>query len=239
VQGDRAAADAELRPLRDDSPMTDAELEEFVSRLSGRLGFAREQVGQAPRGLRTRIGPLVKDATRVRAARDRLLLPGAPGDLLKGLPALQAMSFPPLQVVLLDERQAYDARRDERMKLLGLAPWQIDALPADEKPAPYGAGLFDDLLPRVVEIRREQGRLEQRIALLRHVEALRLFAADHGGKLPEKLSDVALPLPADPFTGKPFEYRPEGSVAHLRGGAPRGEEKNPAFGPRYEVTVRK
>ena len=41
------------------------------------------------------------------------------------------------------------------------------------------------------------------------------------------------------FTGKPFEYRAEGTVAHLRGGAPKGEERNPAFGPRYEVTVRK
>ena len=38
-------------------------------------------------------------------------------------------------------------------------------------------------------VRRAQGRLDQRIALLRHVEALRLYAAEHDGTLPAKLSD--------------------------------------------------
>jgi hypothetical protein len=146
------------------------------------------------------------------------------------------MSFPPLQVILLDEKRAYEVRRDERMKLVALAPWQIDALTADEKPA-GGDGLFADLLPRVADVRREQGRIEQRIALLRHVEALRLYAAGHGGKLPEKLSEVAVPLPTDPFTGKSFEYRPDGTTAYLRVGAPKGGEKNPTFHLRYEVTL--
>ncbi len=35
VQGDRALADKELRAFRDDAPMTDAEVEELVGRLSG------------------------------------------------------------------------------------------------------------------------------------------------------------------------------------------------------------
>jgi hypothetical protein len=88
-------------------------------------------------------------------------------------------------------------------------------------------------------VRRAQGRLEQRIALLRHVEALRLYAAEHDGKLPEKLSDIEVPLPVDPFTGKPFAYKVEGGTAHVRGSPPRGEEKIPAYNVHYEITLRK
>ena len=33
-----------------------------------------------------------------------------------------------------------------------------------------------------------------------------MYAASHASKLPEKLSDAGVPLPADPFTGKPFTY---------------------------------
>jgi hypothetical protein len=81
--------------------------------------------------------------------------------------------------------------------------------------------------------------LEQRIALLRHVEALRLYAAEHDGKLPDKLSDIDVPLPDDPVTGKPFAYKVEEGTAHLRGSPPRGEEKNPAYNVHYEITLRK
>ncbi len=72
---------------------------------------------------------------------------------------------------------------------------------------------------------REAG-LEQQIALLRHVEALRLFAAEHDGKLPATLSDISVPLPLDPVTGKPFVYTVTGATAHLRGGrTSRREER--------------
>ena len=77
------------------------------------------------------------------------------------------------------------------------------------------------------------------MALLRHVEALRLYAAAHDGKLPEGLFEVAVPLPPDPFTGKPFVYRVEAATAHLRGSPPRGEGKNPRYNVRYEVTIQK
>ena len=141
-----------------------------------------------------------------------------------------------MQVILLDEKRDYETRRDDQMKLLGLAQWQVDAL-ADK--ATRGDGLFVDLLPRVVEARRAQGRLEQRVALLRHVEALRLYAADHEGKLPATLDEMKTPLPVDPFSGKSFSYSLDDSTARLRGATPKGEEKNPAFNARYEITVKK
>ena len=44
-----------------------------------------------------------------------------------------------------------------------------------------------------------------------------MYAAEHSGAFPAKLSDVAVPLPEDPFTGKPFLYEVSGKTAHLRG----------------------
>ena len=79
--------------------------------------------------------------------------------------------------------------------------------------------------------------MDQLIGLLRHVEALRLYAALHDGTLPAKLSDVRVPLPVDPFTGKPFRYLVIGNTAHLRGTAPAGREKDPGFNIHYEVTI--
>ncbi len=95
------------------------------------------------------------------------------------------------------------------------------------------------LLPATNAIHRARGRLEQRIALLRHVEALRLYAAEHNGTLPAKLSDVAVPLLDDPFTGKPFRYEVKGGTAHLRGSHPSGEENNSHFNIHYEITFQK
>jgi hypothetical protein len=231
AQGDRAQAASDLRPIRDDALMTDAQVEQVVSRLTGIMGVMRVQTGQPPRSLRAALEARVGDAERVRAARGRLVEAGLAEGLVK--------KFPPAQVILLDEKRDYEVRRDEGMKLLALAPWQIDALAGSGEAAHGGDGLFADLLPHVVEVRRAQARLERRIGLLRCVEALRLYAAGHEGKLPATLSDIPLPLPTDPFTGKPFECAIEGATARLHGGPPRGEEQNPRYNVRYEVTVHK
>jgi hypothetical protein len=231
VQGDRVLVAAELRPIRGDAPMTDAEIETFVSRLSGVMSFARERAGLPPLSLRARLRSRVKDEARVAAARRRLVEAGRARDLVN--------QFSPAQVILLDERRDFEIRRDERIKLLGLPIWELDSLAGGEERSPDGDGLFADLLPQVVKLRRTQGQLEQQIALLRHVEALRLHAAEHDGKLPAKLSEISVPLPVDPVTGKPFGYQAEGATAHLRGGSPRSKEQE--SGPRvhYAVTLLK
>lgn len=210
LQGDGTRVATELKPLRDDAAMTEEEIEKLVSRLSGVMGFAREQAGQPPRSMRTVLAACLKDVEKVRAARRRLV---EAGDI-----RLVFQDFPPAQIILLDAKHDYEVRRDERMKLLGLAPWQIDALAGGKEAAQSEDGLLADLLPNVVEIRRAQGRLEQRIALLRCVGALRLYAAAHDGKVPDKLSECPVPLPDDPITGKPFHYKVESATAHLYGG---------------------
>jgi hypothetical protein len=63
------------------------------------------------------------------------------------------------------------------------------------------------LLPATTKVQQTNVRLERTIAALRIVEALRCYAADHNGKLPERLDDVVeLPIPLDPQTGQPFSY---------------------------------
>jgi hypothetical protein len=124
------------------------------------------------------------------------------------------------------------------MKLMNLPTWQVEELFPLIK-FNSEAHVFEFLLSSGQKVRRAQGRLEQRLALLRHVEALRLYAADHQGRWPETLTDVNVPLPVDPFTGKPFHYTREGDTAHLRGSPPPGAENIPAHNPHYAITIQK
>jgi hypothetical protein len=231
LQGERALVNADLRILRDDAVMTDDQLEKAVSRLSGAIGFIREQIGDVPGNLRTELAARAKDPDRVSAARNRLIEAGCAEGLVQ--------KFPPTHVILLDEKREFEVRRDERMKLAGLAVWEIDTQIGSHESESRGDGLFTDLLPHVLSDRRAQARLDRRIALVRHIEALRLYAADHDGRLPETLAQIAVPLPPDSFAGKPFMYKLENATAHLQGSSPRGEEQNPCFNVRYEVTIQK
>jgi hypothetical protein len=230
AQGDRSLVATDLARLKDDKVMTDEQLEAVVRRLSETLSYAREQAGQPPRSLRARLAARAADAGRVRDARRRLVKTGMAEKLAGQLPALQA--------ILLDEKRDFLVRCDDAAKLLGLPAWQIDAASGGRDPSRGGDGLLTDFLPDLLGARMAQARVEQRVALLRHVEALRLYAAAHGGKLPTKLADAGVPLPDDPLTGKPFAYRLDGAVACIDIG-PAGGENNPGPGVRYEITVRK
>ncbi len=57
-------------------------------------------------------------------------------------------------------------------------------------------------------------RTRTQIALLRTIEAVRLHAAENGNQLPQQLAEITeVPLPIDPSTQKPFDYRVEGDLA--------------------------
>jgi hypothetical protein len=222
LQGDRALVAVDFRTLRDDAPLTEEQLENLVSQLSGVMGFARAQAGLPPQNLRARLETLVKDSKRVEAARTRIMNALVQKEDLGKFPPLEIVmimerveKFPPLQVVLLDEKYEHDRQRDERMKLLPLAPWQIEALHAKETGAHSTTGLFAELLPNIVADRKTQARVEQRIGMLRCIEALRMYAAKHNGRLPATVDQVDLPLPIDPFTGKPVACKIERGTATI------------------------
>jgi hypothetical protein len=161
--------------------------------------------------------------------------PSRGGDRLRGIPD----EVPADQVILLDEKREFDVRFDDLMKLVELPAWQFEALAAQDKTARAPALFADALVPAVQLVQRRRARLDQRLALLRVVEALRLHAAGHDGRFPAKLSEISLPLPEDPFTGKPFRYEVNEGTAHLRGSPPPGEEKNADFNVHYELTLQK
>jgi hypothetical protein len=226
-EGERVNVLPLLRDLDDRAPMSEDQLKKLIAFFDKVL---KEEFVIRDRSVRAWVEARAKDEALIRAARRRLVEVGLPEERL--------LSFPAGQVVLLDAKREYEVRRDELMKLMNLPAWQVEALVPKAK-ASKESDLFDFVLPAVDKVRRAQSRLEQRIALLRHVEALRLYAAAHDGKLPEKLADVGVPLPDDPFTGKPFRYNAEGATAHVRGSPPPGLEKEPVYNVHYEVTIQK
>jgi hypothetical protein len=225
MEGERILMTGEFRALSDTEPMTTAQLKKFIEYLD-RLRELRRNDKKTIDYLTER----VENEQYMAAARARLIDSGIPEDRLA--------RFSPYQVALLNERIEYEVLRDEVMKFSNLPTYE--AIPRmDAVRMTRGQIIFDEFLPGLGKVRRAQGRLEQRIALLRHVEAIRLYAAAHGGKVPEKLTDIDVPLPVDPFTGKPFRYEALDGVAHLRGSPPKGEEKIPAYNLHYEINIRK
>jgi hypothetical protein len=225
IEGERVLILAEFHGLEVSAPMTADQLNQFIAHIFKVIAE------QGKPTLRQWLDARITDEGMIRAARNRLVEYGIPEELLQ--------RYPVEQVLLLDEMREYQVRRDDTMKIMNLPYWQIQALAAqiDVKKPP--AVFADAFVPGLFGVRKAQARLDQRIALLRHIEALRIYAAEHNGSLPAKLADVSVPLPDDPFTGKPFRYDVTGNTAHIRGTPPLGEEKNPNFNLHYEVTLQK
>jgi len=227
IEGERAIVLAEFRALNENAPMTADDLRKFIAYLDRLLG-----AGKAPepgKGVQAWLDSRTKDEEKVGAARRRLVE--------CGLSEEQLSRFPAEQVILLDEKREYEVRRDDLMKIMALPAWQAEALASQSKPARGPSLMEHALLDGVYGTCLAQARPDQRIALLRHVEALRLYAAEHNGTLPAKLADISVPLPDDPFTGKPFGYQVQGATAHLRGTPPPSIATEPSYRIHYELTI--
>ena len=227
VEGERIFLDVELRELSNREPMSPEQLKKLIAHIDSILGLAADsKAGGVQRWTQKRKG----DAKYLDSARKRLIE--------WGIPAERVARFPAEQVVLLDEKLHYEIERDNGFKYWNLPTWK--ALEAMNKlPPPAKDRLFTGLLAALNKVRIAQGRLEQRIALLRHVEAVRMYAAEHDGRLPATLDEIDLPLPVDPFTGKRFRYELQDDTAHLRGTPPKGHEDVGAYNLHYEITIRK
>jgi hypothetical protein len=228
IQGERLMLRPHLEGLKDDRAMGQQEVDKFVARLNRTL----KNIGLDKVDVLVWLKSRLESDKHLAGARQRLIE--------SGIPEEQVKSFPPLQVVLLDEKQKFEAQLDEDMKLMNFPYWQVEGQFLNP---PTGSDLAIELLRQFVaplnKVRKAQVRLEQRIGLLRHVEAIRLYAAGHEGKLPPTLNDISLPLPVDPFTGEPFRYSVDGPLAEVRGSAPRSESTNAAFNVRYVINIKK
>jgi hypothetical protein len=138
------------------------------------------------------------------------------------LPAEKVDAMPPAQVILLCLDGIKEDVRDDFFKIVYLpTPQALTLAEAAEKrlkslPDSETTRLPKMLLPAIPKVIVNVNRLERKIAAMRVIEALRLYAAGHDGQLPEKLSDVTeVPVPLDPGTGKPFEYQRDKDAAAL------------------------
>ncbi len=161
----------------------------------------------------------------------------------RGLSADKVEAMPPAQVLLLSMMETYSEDRDDLFRaaylpyaqslpLLAAADKRLRAAPATE-----GHVLARTFLPALDKVGTAQARVDRKVAALRVVEALRLHAA-HDGRLPDRLADVTeVPVPEDPRTGRPFEYRREGDTATVVGQTP--DDPLPGNGVRYRVSIQK
>ena len=152
-------------------------------------------------------------------------------------------AMPVAQVVALHVVQTYDELRDEIFKWFALPYWQAEAGMKKATRDLHRDGRSREiipvasmLLPAVSAAKTAEARAERRIALLRMVEAVRMHAAAHEGRPPAKRDDIDAmksPLPIDPLTGKPFDYRLDGDTAVIDAPA-----DIVVHGRRYEMRVK-
>jgi hypothetical protein len=160
-------------------------------------------------------------------------------------------AMPAAQVVMLDVLVRFRNLRDEHFVWFN-APYpeaiqgmrrsetRMQELRRKSPPFEYLQIMVGLLLPAVDKVYAAQVRTERRIASLRTVEAVRLHAAKNDGHLPAKLADVtAVPVPADPVTGQPFEYVVEGNKFAINVPPPPGSRAEQGNHWKYVVTVAK
>ncbi len=224
AQGERIWVKPAFGDLDESAAMSAEQLEPAIESLS----LLAEGGRAMPKGgLRAWLSEHAADEKAMNEARQHLVESGISEDRLQ--------TFPAEQVLLLDEWRKSLESHDDVIKLCFLPVWQIDDHIAQHRAK--GPIVFD-LAPAIERVLHRRAVLDQRIAILRHVESLRLYAAEHG-KFPATLAELWTPLPVDPMNGQPLQYESDGTTAHLRGSAPKGEEQNAAFHLHYEITLRK
>lgn len=165
-----------------------------------------------------------------------------------GRPEAEVDRMAGAQVVFLASLERFLTLRDDQWKWLGM-PYHI-ARPhlkdldrrtnriIEEGNADVFFRVFAMTLPASERVLAALARTDRKLAFLRAVEALRLYAAGHGGSPPAALADAPVPVPDDPVTGKPFGYEAKGGTAVLTAPAPDGEPATATNSLRYEITFR-
>jgi hypothetical protein len=148
----------------------------------------------------------------------------------QGYSAKEVDEMPVPKVVMLSTLWTYNELRDRMFKWFFVPYWEARAGIAEAERYLHSEGrsrevvpLASLLLPACGSACFAEARNERRIALLRTIEALRIYGAAHQGRLPEKLADItAVPVPIDPTTGQAFSYHKTGETAVLESPAPPG-----------------
>jgi hypothetical protein len=236
LEGEMTMLDRELPGLAklDDGVWSVDQARRFAESLQAKIGLFN--------------GPSREDAAFARrlgvAAMALKIYPEAKAALLaQGKPPAEVEAMPVVQVAALHAYGTYQRLRDDRFKWLGL-PYAQSFAPLDQsaKPTPAEAfanpllALFALLEPALNQARLAGLRLERQLDALQAIEAIRLHLAAHGGTLPARLEDIRIvPVPPDPITGRPFDYRVEGAAATLSAPVPPGVPPGTPWAIRYTL----
>jgi hypothetical protein len=241
-QGERILIEAMLPGFREaltdlrSGPLAAWQLEKVQNELPGIL-YETPSVGTPGN---PRLDFVLAVAAMYPDARRFLLFQGRPAELVEKLPMLQ--------VVLLAELATLERLWDDIQKWTNLPFAQVregvhrvERQVADARPPSRTRfSLAGSLLPAIARVEQARARIDRRMAALRCIEALRLSAAAHDGRWPHTLEEITeVPVPPDPYTGKPFGFRREGDRATLSGSAAPGTSPAPQDELRYELTLAK
>ena len=165
--------------------------------------------------------------------------------IAQGRSSAEVEAMPSIQVVALHSYKLYEETRDDILKWSGLPFWQghRGLKEANEHPRTSWAKLkggipFASILPAIQGVFVVPVRTQRQLNVVQYIEAIRLYAAGHGGKLPGDLAAITeAPVPLDPATNRVFDYKVDGDSAILTAPAPPGWEGIPQYKIRYELKL--
>jgi hypothetical protein len=227
LEGERISIYATFPTLRDAAtnldagPLAEKDLAMCVKMLAG-LSKGNEVL--PPALDRFYMGWNIKN--RHEIAKKALIDAGRPRDKVEAMPHVQ--------VAFLHALLEYDAALDNFIVWQNLPDWELyDRMNTVNKryvedrwknPTAAAVPLVPLVIPSIKRVAFARVRMDRKFALLRTLEAIRLYAANHDGQLPRSLAAIKdVPLPLDPATGKSFEYELAGDIAKVRGPVPAGQ----------------
>jgi hypothetical protein len=159
-----------------------------------------------------------------------------------GCTVAEVEAMPVAQAVLLYAVKLYDEAGDDQFKWFYLPATEAvaglrqatrdlrETLASEREIIPFASLL----LPASTAAKEAETRSQWVMARLRILEAMRLYAAQHEGRWPDRLSDITeVPVPVNPYDGKPFIYERHGEKARLT------VENGPTYFPRgFEITLK-
>jgi hypothetical protein len=181
-------------------------------------------------------------------ARKALMAAGVPADRLDAMPPFQVLTayclreyhrtwddyVPWVHVPHFGRQPAYRKARDRAQE----ASVRLERLVLNPKGVLSTQALLG--ATAVEKVYAAIARSDRRHAAQSCVEALRLYAAGHGGRLPASLKDVTeVPVPDDPRSGKPFFYAVQGDRAKLAAPMLDGDKVNTYERLTYDITLRR
>ena len=209
--------------------------EDFHRMVRGMQGLAAGGFN-AEDEIRARVAGTLGGLVLYPRARRALLAEGLSEESVDRLPVAEVLAR-----YFLD---TYTYHHDEIFKWAGLpidqawagmvrAQRELEQACQDDPVATVLPGL---MLPAMTHAALQFAYLDRHLAALRCIEAVRLYADGHGGRMPDDLDEeAAVPVPPDPLTSGPFVYRKDGATARLEALALPGDRAR--RGRVYELTV--